>query len=126
MEEPDAGVSLRFVVSRNEEHVALTVRWGDRIVTPRPRAHAYTLLTLARQRLDEQAGVLCPQERGWIEQEELCRRLRIDANLLHTHLLRARRQLADAGVPRMEGLFERRLDAGQLRIGLANLEVSTL
>ncbi len=125
-EQAGASVSLRFAVSRDEEHVELTVLWGDRSFTPRARAHAYTLLTLARHRLaDEQEGTLPTAERGWIHQDELCRRLRVDANLLHTHLFRARRQLADAGVPGTDCLFERRLDAGQLRIGFATIEVVT-
>ncbi|MDP2316916.1 MAG: FHA domain-containing protein [Pseudomonadota bacterium] len=126
LEGPRPDVVLRFVVSRDEEHVELTVLWGDQSFTPRARAHAYTLLTLARHRLaDEREGVIPPAEQGWIHKDELCRRLRVEANLLHTHLFRARRQLADAGVPGTDGLFERRLDAGQLRIGVATIEVVT-
>lgn len=123
---PRADVVLRFEVSRDEEHVSLTVSWGGRTFAPPARAHAYTLVTLARHRLaDERAAEIPPSERGWIDQEELCRRLRLDANLLHTHLFRARRQLADAGVPGAEGLVERRLHVGRLRIGYAAIEVVT-
>ncbi len=121
---PDTGVALRFHVSRDEEHVELTVTWGDRSFTLRPRTHTYTLLTLARVRAaDEQAGELPPEERGWIHRDELCRRLRLDPNLLLTHLFRARRQLADADVPGADHLFERRLDAGQLRLGHATIAI---
>lgn len=123
----DAEVAARFAVSRDEEHVRLTVRWGSREVTPRPAAHAYTLLTLARARLaDEEAGILPPAERGWIHRDELCRRLRLDPNLLLSHLFRARRQLADLEVPGADALFERRLDARQLRVGLSRIEVVPL
>ena len=121
---PSTGVALRFHVSRDEEHVEMTVTRGDRSFTPRPRAHTYTLLTLARARVaDEQAGELPPEERGWIHRDELCRQLRLDPNLLLTHLLRARRRLADADMPGADDLFERRLDAGQLRLGHADIAI---
>jgi hypothetical protein len=122
--QPDTAVTLRFVVSRDEEHVEFTVCWGGQSFTPRARAHAYTLLTLARRRLaDEQAGELPAAERGWFYTDELCRLLRVDPNLLHTHLFRARRQLAEGGVPDAEALIERRPDARQMRIGVAMIEV---
>ncbi|MDP2316978.1 MAG: sigma 54-interacting transcriptional regulator [Pseudomonadota bacterium] len=123
--EPVPQVELHFQISRDQEHVELTVTWGDRSFTPKARVHAYTLLTLARVRLaDEQAGALPPEERGWIHRDELCQRLRLDANLLLTHLFRARRQLAEAGMPGADDLFERRLDAGQLRLGVGAVKVS--
>ncbi|MES2640501.1 MAG: FHA domain-containing protein [Myxococcota bacterium] len=121
---PETALTLRFVVSRDEEHVELTVFWGGQSFTPRARAHAYTLLTLARRRLaDEQAGELPPAERGWFYTDELCHLLRVDPNLVHTHLFRARRQLLEGGVPDAEALIERRPDARQMRIGIAMIEV---
>lgn len=119
-----APISLRFDVSRDEEHVALTARWAGQTLRFEGRAHTYTLLTLARARLEaERSGRVPSAERGWVHRDTLCRQLRLDPNLLLTHLFRARRQLAAAGVPGAEALFERRLDAGQLRLGIADLEV---
>jgi hypothetical protein len=122
---PEAeGVSLHFTVSQDEEHVRLTAVSGATLVTLRNRSHWYTLLTLARLRIaDRDQGARPIAEHGWVSQDELCRMLAVDRNLLYTHLFRVRRQLLDAGVVGADALIERRMEVGTLRIGTALLKV---
>ncbi|MCB9760598.1 MAG: FHA domain-containing protein [Alphaproteobacteria bacterium] len=117
-------VGLRFAVSQDEEHVELWLERGDEELSLGARAHHYTLLTLARRRLEDAA--LHGPEQGWVYQDELLDMLRIDANILHQHLYRARRQLAGAGVADAGGIVQRRRGTGQLRIGVKRISVGPL
>jgi hypothetical protein len=117
-------VRLRFAVSRDEEHVQVTVaaRAGDTVLEV--REHWYTLLTLARLRLED-AGEPA-SEQGWIERDDLLKMLGIDANALNVAIYRARRQLQASGIDGAAGLVEVR--RGQRRIGVPadHLEVVPL
>ncbi len=88
-------------------------------VVHQSRAHHYALLLLARYRLEdrEQQPSLPEAGCGWRYQDVLVRQLGIDANLLHMHLHRARRQLCSAGLLDGGHIVERRPQAGQLRLG---------
>lgn len=121
-----ATVELRFRVSLDEEHVeAVLALPGGATVDLGSRAHHYTLLTLARHRLaDRDRGDQLPESaHGWRYQEEVLRELGIDANVLHLHLHRARRQLGEAGLPDAGDIVERRPGAGQLRLGCGHVRV---
>jgi hypothetical protein len=117
-------VKLRFAVSRDEEHVAVTVVFRGDETRLEPREHWYTLLTLARQRLEDATEP--PSEQGWIERDDLLRMLGTDSNGLNVAIYRARRQLDAAGVDGASALVEVR--RGQRRIGLSvdRLEVVPL
>ena len=117
-------VKLRFAVSRDEEHVQVTVVHRNNETPLEPREHWYTLLTLARQRLKD--GELPGSEQGWIERDDLLKMLGVDSNALNVAIYRARRQLQAAGVDGAAALVEVR--RGQRRIGLAvdRLEVVPL
>ncbi len=116
------GVCLCFQVSRDEEHVQLSVERGDRApVALGARAHNYLLLVLARQVEDD--AHLPAGERGWVHRDALLRALRIDASALRMHIYRARRAYAAAGLPAPEDLVQRRPDAGTLRLGLPHREL---
>jgi hypothetical protein len=52
--------------------------------------------------------------------------LRVDANRLSVDLFRARKQLADLGVEGAQHLIERRVEARQLRLAVANLQILPL
>lgn len=121
---PEQPWSLSLRVSRDEEHVEAELHHGSVRIPLKPRAHLYLLLTLARQRLADRTS-LPPEEQGWIHQEDLGRMLRLDDNVLYTHIFRARRQLMAAGLPTAEAVIERRAGARQLRLGIAAIEVHT-
>ncbi len=117
-------VSLRFGVSRDEEHVEITFSHRGLAKTLEAREHGYALLTLARQRLEDRDQP--PSEQGWIARDDLARMLGVDANALNVAIYRARNQLGDAGVAGAAGLVEVR--RGQRRIGVEpeRLEVERL
>lgn len=116
---------LVFRVSRDEEHVDLHVERTDGGIEVPSRAHHYTLVTLARQRLADRNGGIDDRDAGWLETPELCKRLRLQRGAVYTHLYRARRQLVTLGLPDLaERLVEHRTEASQLRLGLPRVEVT--
>ncbi|MCA9537447.1 MAG: FHA domain-containing protein [Myxococcales bacterium] len=115
---------LVFTVTRDEEHVELTLRHGVLAIEVPSRAHHYMLLTLARAVLED--AELPPAERGWRGVEALCRMLRIDHLKLNSEVFRARRQLAGLGLADAGSLIERRADSHQLRLGVLRVEVELI
>jgi hypothetical protein len=105
---------LHFRVRRDEERVEVAVRFPDgRVCDLGGRSHHYTLLTLARHRLSDPPG--------WLEAAELANMLRIDSNLLYTHVHRARRQLAGLDVIGAADVVERRGEV--VRLGTDRLDI---
>jgi FHA domain len=117
-------VTLRLAVSRDEEHVEAAVVHGDHATPLPPRSFHYLLLTLARARLGDLAE--SPGERGWVDRDEICRMLAIDALKLNTDICRLRKQLGELGVRGAPGIVERRPGSGQVRIGIDRLEIARL
>lgn len=117
-------VELRFGVSRDEEHIEVTVFNGVRTTSLPPRSHHYLLLTLARALLDDPEA--SPAERGWVDRALLCRMLATPANLLNVAVFRARKQFAEHGIPGAAGIIARRPGTGQLRLGTDRVEVTKL
>jgi len=116
---------LSFRVSRDEEHVEWQIRRGPESVTIPSRAHHYTLVTLARQRLADRSSGIAEPDAGWLATPALCRQLRLQRGAVYTHLYRARKQLVDVGLPEVaERLVEHRTEATQLRLGLSRVEVA--
>lgn len=117
----DAGMRLRFVVSRDELNVSLTVLSAAGERRWEPRAPHYLLLTLARQRLAE--SHLAEHERGWLHVDRLARMLNLNRKTLNVYVCRLRAQLADAGVPNGATLIQRRPLSQQLRVGVDLVEI---
>lgn len=114
-------LQMHFQVSLDEETVALTVNGGGRSIYFQPRAHHYTLLTLARLRQkDAEISELPAAEQGWVFVEALTRMLGMDQNALNVSIYRARRQLAKEGVLGAANIVERRVGTGQLRLGTSH------
>ena len=113
-----AGVSFQFEVSRDEEHVVLSLQHGKDITRLEPREHHYVLLVLARARAKD--AELPPAERGWVDKDELQRMLRMRANAMNVAIHRARQQLADAGMVGAAGIVEVR--RGLRRFGTDRFE----
>jgi hypothetical protein len=116
-------ITLCFSVSRDEEHVELSIAIGGRSEPLGARAHNYLLLTLARARLGDR-DALPPAERGWLYVDDLLGKLALDPQQLNLHIFRARQQLAQAGVRDGGSLFERRSGSRQIRLGTDRIIVT--
>jgi len=118
-----AELSLHFEVSADEEHVTLTATTAsdEHPLGFGSRAHHYTLLTLARARIDDAA--LPPASQGWVYQDVLLAMLRLDRARLNLNVYRARRQFAMMHIQNANGLIERRESTRQLRLGVGKLQI---
>ena len=117
-------IGLHFSVSSDEEDVEITLRSGMREEQLRQRSHSYLLLTLARERLADQArDDVAEVEEGWVYRDDLCKMLRVSKSVMFLQIHRARKQLEAAGVAGAFDLVERRAGSGQLRLGVAQLDV---
>ncbi|MEO0600670.1 MAG: FHA domain-containing protein [Myxococcota bacterium] len=119
---PLSTVHLAFEVSRDQEHVQITVSGTGDPRRLEPREHAYVLLLLARQRLADAA--LPEPDQGWVDRDELLRWLRFDKNALNVAIYRARGQLAQAGIDGAAGIVEVRRRQRRLGLPPARLAVS--
>jgi FHA domain len=114
--------TLELGVSRDEEHVTLTIRsdrWAQDLGA---RSGFYLLLVLARKRLSDRGTA---PEPGWIDIGSLPRFAPEYANysLLNVEVHRLRRLLADAGIRDAARVIERR--RGQIRLGTDRVELLT-
>lgn len=119
-----SSVHLRFAVSMDEEHVQLTLIHRGKAIALEAREHAYTLLTLARARMEDRDLPL--GEQGWLERDRLLRMLGVDTNSLNVAIYRARGQLAAAGLEGAAGIVEVRRGARRLGVEPERLEVVPL
>lgn len=117
-------IDVRLAVSRDEEHVEVTVMHTGGQTTLASRSYHYLLVLLARARLADAESSAA--ERGWVDRDELCRMLRIDTNRLNVDVFRLRKQLGALGVHGISGLVARRPGTGQLRLGTDRVEVRVL
>jgi hypothetical protein len=117
-------IKLRFHVSRDEEHVEVTLLHDGAETTLASRTYHYLLLTLARARLSDRD--LPPLDQGWLDRWQLCKMLAVDMNRLNVDVYRARRQLGKLGVHGAAGLIARRPSTGQIRLGTGRIEVLSL
>jgi hypothetical protein len=106
-------IRLQFTVSRDEEHVGLTVIHRGREIKLEGREHNYVLLTLARARLDDRLQPAA--EQGWVDRDRLLRMLGLDHNGLNVAIYRARGHLASVVDGAADVVEVRR---GQRRIGV--------
>jgi len=119
-------ITVEFVVSRNEEQVDVYILQEKKRIALKPRAHSYLLLTLARERLRDQAALeLPPSSHGWVEQSRLARMLGTHLQQLTLDVYRARRQFAEAGLVDSAQIVERRSTSRELRIGVQHLSIVT-
>ncbi len=109
--------TFRFEVSRDEEYVRLVIEWSGGEIDLGDRAHHYTLLTLARARLEDTESGSDTAETGWVYHDELMRMLAADATKVRVDIYRARKQLLAADVVGAAGVVERRASTKQLRFG---------
>ena len=117
---------LRFRVSRDEEHVQLTLQSSRDTVDLGARSHLFLLLALARARQEDAERGLPDTSQGWVYQDELAKSLGITVALLNIHVHRARSQLGELGIASAAELVERRPSTRQLRIGTGRLEIERI
>ncbi len=143
---------LHFSVSRNQEHIELTVIHDTGTIQMGHRAHMELLLRLAEARLSDQINhenqteqgnqqhaAISSAEQGWIDVIKLMTQLGIadnatGRNLLYQHICQARKQFAKTNIVGAVGLIERRntvtgTDARhgkQLRIGAPRVKIDRL
>ncbi len=122
-----SAVDLSLRVSRDEDHVEVSVaaQGGSRLLPP--RAHHYTLLTLARARLRDQGvpGLAEPQ-RGWVYVDDLCRSLSMEENHLNVEIYRIRQDFAAIGLADATSVVERRRGSRQVRLGTPRLAIAVM
>jgi hypothetical protein len=119
-------IELLFRVSRDEEHVELTVRVGETQVLLANRAHHYALLTLARLKQKDENDGSSDTDSGWVHIDDLARMLGNDETYVNLCVHRFRRQIADSGIPAAIPLIERRQGSGRLRLGAVQFEIGRL
>ncbi len=114
---------LSFLVSRDEEYVALSARAGSRTFNLGDGVYNYLLLTLARRRLADAAERLADSACGWVSQEELDHDPTMAPTQINIGVFRMRARLRGFGVVDANAIVERRRTARQLRIGTPHLSV---
>ena len=118
-----ADLELRFVTSRDREHVLLEASSAGKQFPLGARAHNLPLLCLAERRLAERQDGITESECGWFYSDELRDAVQLDRVALNLQLWRATQAFGKLGLP-AERLIERRPDTQQLRIGFADLIVA--
>ncbi|ACY15686.1 FHA domain-containing protein [Haliangium ochraceum] len=117
-------LTLRFAVSRDEEHVEVSALQGGHVVELPARAHNYMLLTLARERQRDRQDGASEANAGWIHVEDLLDMLQISEGALNVAICRARRDMARAEVFGATGLIERQAGGTRrLRLGVQNIDI---
>jgi hypothetical protein len=124
---PLQGSILRFFTSLDGDYSVVSVVRDGRELWRSDRTYVYSLVALARARLeDRDQRCLDESEQGWVHADLLCNELGYtDTTRLNVEIHRARTELARAGFPEAPLLVERRRGTGQLRIGTGALEIAT-
>lgn len=118
---------IRFMVSRDEEEVALQVQHGAHSVQVSNRSHFYLLLLLARSRIkDELEENLPPPVAGWRYAEDLCDALKVSRINVNVLVHRLRRDFASLGFVDPASVVQRRPRLGELRIGLGSEHIEVV
>lgn len=118
--------TLFFAVSRDEEHVELSLELGGLRLDLGSRAHNYMLLVLARHRVSDREQGHAATSCGWVYQDVLTEELQVSSSQINLEVCRLRRQLSDMKVPGAASIIERRSGTKQLRVGIADLQIRVL
>jgi hypothetical protein len=112
---------LMFSVSRDEEHVALSIHTGGKLKKLGEKAAFYLAMVLARRRLQDRDE--SRPEPGWVDVDTLLQMIPDYGSdvSLNVEIYRFRRALGDAGVRDAVAAIERR--RGQVRLGTDRVDV---
>lgn len=120
---PEEPPVLNFAVSKDEEHVDLTIQFNQQNIQLGERVHHYLLLCLARKRISDQRLGINHQEQGWLEKEILSKMTGMDEKHINIQIYRFRKHiLSIPNTAHLLSLIERR--RGQLRIATDSINVS--
>jgi FHA domain len=117
---------LRFEVSRDGEHIDLSLVHGEEVTALGSRAHHEVLLLLARARLQDKRDGLSPAEQGWLYVDDVVRMLKLPLQHLNVYLFRARKHMASAGMIDTGAIVERRVSTRQIRLGTDVVDIIQL
>lgn len=106
-------VEIDIGVSANEEHIEVTLRQNEIVRTLPVRAFLYPLLQLARERL---TGSNADADGGWVDTEQLSRKLACTREKLNVDIHRIRRLAEAVGLRDAGRLIERRPETRQIRL----------
>ena len=122
-----AETALKFSVSKDEEHVAITIVSSRGLIDVPPRRNAYVLLVLARHRLeDRERGGIPEADEGWVYTNDLVDQLGYETEQrLNLDIFRIREHFSKVGVEDAHDIVERRRPTGQLRIGVKELHIES-
>lgn len=106
-----------FEVSTDEEHVVACIEIETEKISLYERAHHYLLVALARVKLQDYCKGYDISACGWVDMEDLCKMLGMDAAHINIQIYRARKQIAGAVFldDDFPDIIERRL--GSVRLG---------
>jgi len=116
-------IKVRFNVSQDEEHVALSLHYENKFIDLGERTHHYLLLILARKHLADKIKGLDDNEQGWIDKSLLCQQIGLDENHINILIYRFRKQLIQARpeATQLIQMVERR--RGELRFIGTNISI---
>jgi hypothetical protein len=116
-------LELHFSVSSDEEHVEIVAASPGKLQHLGSRSHNYLILELARRRAADADSKLPETSCGWIYQDELCERLRVDVARLNVDVYRIRKQFAHLELLDPATIIERRARTKQLRLGVKRFSI---
>jgi len=116
--------SIQFMVSQNEEHVAMKLIMSGQEYDLGQRNHHYLLLILARKRLEDIAEGVRASEQGWIDKELLSKMLGQSENHINIQIYRFRKQIVKllSNTSSLPQAIERR--TREIRFAYDNVEIS--
>jgi hypothetical protein len=115
-------IELMVRVSSNEEHVSLDVNIDGTIHALPAQAHNEFIPALAREWLEDRRLGRAPEQLGWLERDELCRRLNESELTLNKWVQRLRERFSALDLADFANIVERR--PRELRLGVANIRIS--
>ena len=108
-----------FDVSRNEEHIGITLRLKTEEFNLGRKTYHYLLLELARYWLEDKDAPI--SDRGWMSNDLILHNLGIDINHFNIQIYRARKALKEYSPDWSQHLIERR--RGEVRLHECQIEI---
>jgi len=115
-------IELVFTVSADEEHVELVARVAGDVVDLGARANNYFLLTLARQRREDERVGHDARNAGWMHLATLGKALASDPDHINVDVCRIRKRF-ERHFRNAAQIIERRPGTGQIRLGTACFQI---